>query len=107
MMHENTLEEMVVRAALKRNTYYDSITLMSLAQAIKALPGVDEVGAVMATALNRELLQDSQMLPTVWLAQQETQPGSEDLLLVVRADDEAHAEEALVAAEQHLNAKRG
>ncbi len=106
-MQQNKLSEMVLRAALKRNTYYDSITLMSLAQAIKALSGVDEVGAVMATALNRELLQDSHMLPVAWLAQQETQAGPEDLLLVVRADDEAHAEAALTAAEQHLTARRG
>ena len=39
---------MVIRALLKRNTYYDLITLMSVAQAIKDLPGVEDIGAVMA-----------------------------------------------------------
>ena len=105
-MQQEKQSAIVVRATLKRNTYYDSITLMSLAQAIKALPGVDEVGAVMATELNRELLRDSSLLPTAWLAQQETPPGPEDLLLVVRAIDEAHADDALKAAEQHLTRSR-
>ena len=47
---------MAIRALLKRNTYYDSITLMSVAQTVKDLPGVEDVGVVMATELNRELL---------------------------------------------------
>lgn len=96
---------MVIRALLKRNTYYDSITLMSLAQAVKDLPGVEEAGAVMATELNRELLRNSNLLPEALLAEQETLPGPEDLLIVVRASDEAHAQEALAFAEQRLAAR--
>ncbi len=68
---------MVIRALLKRNTYYDSITLMSVAQAVKDLPGVEDVGAVIATELNRELLRNSDLLPAAFLAEQETprRPG--------------------------------
>ena len=53
---------MAIRALLKRHTYYDSITLMSVAQAVKDLPGVEDVGAVMATVLNRELLHNSNLV---------------------------------------------
>jgi FdrA protein len=93
---------MAIRALLKRNTYYDSITLMSVAQAVKDLPGVEDVGAVMATVLNRELLHNSNLLPVAFLAEQETTPGPEDVLIVVRALDEAHAGAALTAAEKRL-----
>ncbi len=96
---------MVLRTLLKRNTYYDSITLMSVAQTVKALPGVDDVGAVMATETNRELLRLANLLPAAWLAEQETPPEAGDLLLVVRANDDEHAETALLAAEQRLTSR--
>jgi FdrA protein len=100
---------MAISALLKRNTYYDSITLMYVAQAVKDLPGVEDAGAVMATELNHELLRNSDLLPIAFIAEQATPPGPEDLLIVVRAIDEAHAEIALTAAEKHLtsSAARG
>src|SRR5437763_9062889 len=93
---------MVIRALLKRNTYYDSITLMSVAQAAKDMPGVEDIGAVMATEVNLELLLNANLMPTAFLAKQPTPPSSEDLLIVVRAIDEAHAEVALAIAEERL-----
>jgi FdrA protein len=96
---------MVIRALLKRNTYYDSITLMSVAQAARDLPGVEDVGAVMATEINRELLLNAGLLPTDFLAGQQAPPGPEDLLIVVRSIDEAHAEAALTAAEERLTSR--
>ena len=96
---------MALRALLKRNTYYDSIALMSVAQAVKDLPGVEDVGAVMATSINCELLQNSDLLPVAFLAEQQTPPGPEDLLIVVRASDEAQAQAALAAAEQRLTSR--
>jgi FdrA protein len=93
---------MAVRLLLKRHTYYDSITLMSLTVAIEELPGVERVGAVMATAANCALLRDSALLPADWLAEQEMPPEASDLLIAVRAADEAQAEAALQVAEQRL-----
>lgn len=97
---------MVIRALLKRNTYYDSIALMSVAQAAKDLPGVEDTGAVMATEVNLELLLNANLMPTTFLAEQQTPAGPEDLLIVVRAIDEASAAAALAAAEDRL-ASRG
>src|SRR6266496_2379566 len=96
---------MVIRALLKRNTYYDSITLMSVAQAAKDLPGVEDIGAVMATEVNLELLLNANLMPAAFLAEQQTPPSSEDLLIVVRAIDEAHAEVALTIAEERLTTR--
>ena len=96
---------MVMRVLLKRNTYYDSITLMSVAQAAKDLPGVEDIGAVMATEVNLELLLNANLLPAALPTDQQTPPGSEDLLIVVRAIDDAHAEVALAAAEERLTSR--
>jgi FdrA protein len=96
---------MVIRTLLKRNTYYDSITLMSVAQAAKDLPGVEDVGVVMATEVNLELLQNAELLPAAFLAEQQEPPCPEDLLIVVRATDEAHAQEALAIAEERLTSR--
>ncbi len=96
---------MGIRALLKRNTYYDSITLMSVAQAVKDLAGVEDVGAVMATEANCELLRNSDLFPAAFLAEQTPPPGPEDLLIVVRAVDEAQAGVALTVAEERLTAR--
>jgi FdrA protein len=93
---------MVIRTRLKRRSYYDSITLMLLAQAIKVLPGVEDVGAVMATRANLELLREASLLPANWLGEQEMPPDAADLLITVRATDDTQAESALQAAEQRL-----
>jgi len=96
---------MIIRALLKRNTYYDSITLMSVAQAAKDLPGVEDAGAVMATELNCELLNNAGLLPVAFLAGQQTPPGPEDLLIVVRATSEEQAKTALIIAEERLTSR--
>ena len=96
---------MVIQALLKRNTYYDSITLMSIAQATKDLPGVEDIGAVMATEVNIELLHNANLLPSAFLAEQQIPPGSEDLMIVVRAIDETAAQAALALAEERLTSR--
>jgi len=97
---------MVIRALLKRNTYYDSITLMLVAQAVKDLPEVDDIGAIMATEVNLELLRNANLIPTTFLDELQTPPASDDLLIVVRASSDVYAEAALAAAEERL-ASRG
>lgn len=95
---------MVIRTLLKRNTYYDSIALMSLSQAVKEQGEVDEFGAVMATEANRALLREAGLLPDESLAGQHV--GPDDLLIAARARDEARALEALALAERHLARNR-
>src|SRR6266516_286813 len=96
---------MIIRALLKRKTFYDSITLMSVAQAAKDMPGVEDIGAVMVKEVNLELLFNANLMPAAFLAEQQTLPSSEDLLIVVRAIDEAHAEVALTVAEERLTSR--
>ncbi len=93
---------MVIQALLKRNTYYDSITLMSVIQHVKDAVEVDDAGAVMATEANLALMEQADLLPVAFLAQQEHMPGPEDLLIAIRARDEDSARAALAVAEQKL-----
>ncbi|MDF2522561.1 MAG: yahF [Clostridiales bacterium] len=46
-------------AIIKRNTYYDSVTLMIITSEITKIPGVKEASICMGTELNKELLVDS------------------------------------------------
>jgi hypothetical protein len=95
---------MSLRVYVKRNVYYDSITLMSIAARLRSLPGIENAGVVMATPANYHLLHDAHLLSEAWLAAQEILPGPEDVLIVVRAQDEKQADEALALAEQRLTA---
>jgi FdrA protein len=78
---------------------------MSVAQVAKDLPGVEDIGAVMATEANLELLLNANLMPTAFLDEQTAPPGPEDLLIVVRAIDESHASAALSSAEEQLTSR--
>lgn len=85
------------RTTLKRDTYFDSVALMTVASAIDRLPGIAAASLVMGTALNRELLHDN------GLATPETDAaGPNDLIIAVRATDADTAEAALREAEARL-----
>jgi succinyl-CoA synthetase alpha subunit len=85
-------------ASLKivHNTYRDSVTLMQLSARIAALAGVQQAAVVMATAGNLALLRQAGLLHGEVAAA----PG--DLLVVLRAEDEAAASAALAETERAL-----
>jgi FdrA protein len=78
--------------------YRDSVTLMALASMAQQRDGVLRVGAVMATPANLAILTEAGMLPDG------VRPAPDDLILSVRASDQAQAESALEAAEAGLTA---
>src|SRR6266705_3919562 len=87
---------MLIKAHIKRNTYFDSITLMKIARSLTDMPGIDDAAAIMATEPNLQLLAEAGLTPF------EGKAGPADVLLVVRASDEANAEAALQSAEEQL-----
>lgn len=87
---------MVIRARVKRNTYFDSITLMKIASTLTSMSGIVDAAAIMATEPNLQLLTEA------GLASVENNAGPGDVLIVVRADDENSAQGALQAAEEQL-----
>ena len=77
------------KIVVRKNAYFDSVTLMSLGSKVKKLEGVSQAVVVMATEMNREILMN------VGLGNEETEnAGPNDLVLAV----EAEGEEALLAA---------
>lgn len=91
---------MVTRMLLRRNFYRDSVALMKLSQALTALPGIDDAGAVMSTEMNQTLLRQAGLLAEE-SAGTET-GGPNDLLIVMRAASDEAAEAALKEAEHQL-----
>lgn len=88
----------VLRERVFRRLYRDSVELMAIASAVESTEGVAQVGCVMATPANLAILAESDMLP----AGLEVQP--DDLLITVRAVDDASASAALDDAEARLTA---
>jgi len=81
---------MTVHVEVRKNTYYDSVTLMALTRKMAALPGVAEAVAVMATAMNRDLLASVGLLTgDAALA------GADDLVVAIKADSDAACAAAL------------
>ena len=87
---------MVVRSALRRSAYYDSVTLMQAQQALRAFPGIAEAGVVMGTEANLDLLRQAGLDPGGLTA------TADDLVVAVRGDTEAYVEAALASVDALL-----
>ena len=86
----------VVKWNVRAGAYYDSVVLMQLQRGLLGLPGVADAGVVMATPANRELLATNNLLPEAVTA------NPDDLLIVVKAIDDASAEAAIGLVDELL-----
>ncbi|MFQ5594946.1 MAG: hypothetical protein ACE5HA_12445, partial [Anaerolineae bacterium] len=89
------------KVEIRRGAYYDSVILMQLQRSLAGLPKVLDAGVVMGTAANKELLGQSGLLPPEAEAAQ-----ADDLVIVVKAQDEAGAESALAQVDELLARRR-
>jgi len=80
----------VVKAGIRTGAYYDSLTLLQLQLSLAALPGVLDVGIVMGTDANKDILAQSDLL-----APEAQAAVADDLVIVVRAEDDTAAQAAL------------
>ena len=92
----------LLRTSVRAGSYHDSVVLMRLQQALAALPGVVDAGVVMATPANREILGASGLLGD---GAEAAGPG--DLLIVVRAESNDAATEALGRVDALLSLRPG
>ena len=88
-------------ATVRRNAYVDSVTLLQSSAEVLSLPLVLDAALVMATDLNRQVLAESGLLVGEAAA-----AGPNDLVIAVRADNEAAAASALDYAERLLTSRR-
>lgn len=87
---------------VRRAFYLDSVALMRLSQDVSALPGIVSASLMIGTESNKQLLDDADLLSEVG-----REAGPNDLIIAVRAQDEAAAEAALAEAETRLDRRRG
>ena len=87
----------IIKTEIRPGAYYDSVVLMQLQRSLAAIDGVDDAGVVMATPANLELLADSDLLTSDGKA-----ANPDDLLIVVRADNEENASSALMQVDDLL-----
>jgi FdrA protein len=90
----------VTKYEVRAGAYYDSVVLMQLQRGLVGLPGVVDAGVVMATRANRDLLSANDLLPA------EIQASPDDLLIVVKAENDAAAREAIEQVDALLAKKR-
>src|SRR5688500_7796605 len=79
----------VTKYYIRHGAYYDSVVLMQLQRGLIGLPGVIDAGVVMATPANCDLLAANHLLPNA------ISVSPDDLLIVVKAENEASASEAI------------
>jgi FdrA protein len=88
-------------ATVRRNAYVDSVTLLQVSAEVASLTDVQEAALVMATDLNRQVLNDSGLL----VGDAQT-AGQNDLVIAVRAMTDSAAVSALQHAEALLAGRR-
>ena len=87
----------ILKSIIKKNTYYDSATLMKKSSKLSKLSGVDRAAAMMGTGPNLEILSDAALLTAEGEAAQ-----ASDLIISVLAKDEQSAQFCLEIAEKLL-----
>lgn len=90
-----------VKVEIRSGVYYDSVVLMQLQRSLSELPGVQDSGVIMGTEANKELLAQSNLL-----VPQAQAAVADDLVIVVRGEDDAAAQSALAQVDGLLTRKR-
>lgn len=92
----------VIKVEIRTGAYYDSVVLMQLQRALADEPGIVDAGVVMGTEANKDVLAQSELLvPEAKAA------NPDDLVIVVKGDDEAAAQAALDKVDELASARRG
>lgn len=85
---------------IEKNAYHDSVTLMSLSGKVLREEGVEQAVVSMATAMNKDLLNN------IGLLTEEAKEASEnDLIIAVKANSEQRAEEIVAFINNELTQK--
>ncbi|MBC8496646.1 MAG: acyl-CoA synthetase FdrA [Anaerolineales bacterium] len=91
----------ILKVEIRTGAYYDSVILMQLQRSLAEQPGVIDAGVVMGTDANKDVLAQSEML-----VPEAQQANPDDLVIVVKADDEAAAQAALDKVDELVSSRR-
>ncbi len=92
---------MVLKNIVKNNTYQDSVFLMSIANRVKSLKGIEEVSCLMGTPENKKLLIEVNLLTG-----EGREAEANDLLIAISARNKKAIEEALEEIKKLLVEKK-
>ena len=90
---------MIAKATIVQGLYLDSVKLMLISKELRSLKGVIDAVAIMATKENREILAATDMLVDAIKEAKES-----EIVIVVKADADANAKDALCKADELLRA---
>lgn len=91
---------MSIKVKIKKNTYFDSVSLMSLTTKTNEIEGIDQAVIAMGTEMNKEVLKNVDMLvPEL----DEVKNG--DLMIVVRTKDDDSSDQAILDIEELMSKK--
>ncbi|MFO1445386.1 acyl-CoA synthetase FdrA [Bacillus sp. Bva_UNVM-123] len=92
---------MTVQAVIKPNTYFDSVSLMSLSTRANQIDGVEQAIIAMGTEMNKEVMKN------VGLMTKEIEEAkTSDLIIVVKAASDEVCENAFVAINELFTKKK-
>jgi len=91
---------MITKNFIKENSYYDSVTLMTISSKISSMDGVKNAAVMMGTDYNKNLMKDSGLL-----LEENLDSDSNDMIIGVIAEDEERAQMVIDEVENQLNKK--
>jgi len=91
----------ILKVEIRTGAYYDSVILMQLQRSLAEQPGVIDAGVVMGTDANKDVLAQSEML-----VPEAQQANPDDLVIVVKADDDAAAQAVLDKVDELVSSRR-
>ena len=91
----------IIKAEIRKGVYIDSAKLMMLQKTLAEQPGILDAGVIMGTDSNKELLSHIELTTPEVLASK-----PEDLVIVVKAEDQSSAETTLSKVDELLAARK-
>lgn len=92
---------MTIKTVVRRSEFYDSIFLMRISEEASKIGGVRQAVALMATDLNKELLENIGLL-----TEDAKEAGPSDLVIALEAETEDHLHRALKEIDGMLSRRR-
>jgi FdrA protein len=90
----------IIKAVIRKNAYYDSVTLMAISKKIEEINGVVNAVVSMGTEMNKELLQNTGMM-----TEEIEKATPSDLIIAFRLLDESIKDKVLNEVEEALKKK--
>src|SRR4030067_789698 len=91
----------IIKVEIRSGAYYDSVILMQLQRSLAEQPGILYAGVVMGTEANKDVLAQGDLL-----APEAQGAGADDMVIVVKAEDNSAAQTALQKVDELLTSRQ-